>query len=71
MGDYYVSVKEFYEYDEYFSDDEDEVKEFYENFFSDSEEFKYLSDKDYEKVISDYVKDNVKHYKAIVIHVSA
>lgn len=43
--------------------------EYYGDYFADEEEYKDLSDEEYDKVIEDYVDNNVEHYKAIVVSV--
>ena len=61
----------FYEkwgYDNY-TDDIDEVIEYYCEAFADDEEYEKLSDKEYEKEIKKYIEENVEHYEAIVVFV--
>ena len=36
---------------------------------ADEDEYKNLSDEEYEKAIKKYIEDNIRHYKAIVISV--
>lgn len=50
-------------------DDFDDVLDDFMNDFADEEEYKDLSDEDYEEVIKRYVEENVRHYKAIVVSV--
>lgn len=62
---------EVYKYKRYgdliFSDDERDVIEYYMDYFADEEQYSKLTDEEYEKVIKDYVNENVEHYEAIVI----
>lgn len=53
-----------------FSDDKEEVKEYYMNEYADNEEYQDLSEEEYEKAIERYVNDNIEHYEAIVIYAS-
>lgn len=73
METFYTYISEVYKYEAYgdlvFSDDERDVIEYYCDYFADKEEYKDLSDKEYGKVIKNYVNDNVEHYKAIVVSV--
>ena len=81
-GDYgYTVMEEFtayksevYKYERWgdlcFSDDESEVIEYYCDYFGDEEKYQDLSQEKYEKVIKNYVNQNIEHYEAIVIYVS-
>lgn len=51
------------------TDDYREVYEYYEDKFCDNEEYKNLSDEEFEKAINKYIEENVRHYKAIVVSV--
>lgn len=74
MENYYTYVSEIYEYERFgdsiFSDDVDEVIEYYSDYFCDEDEYKDLSDEEYDKVIKEYVDQELVHYKAIVVSVS-
>lgn len=52
-----------------FSDDEDDLIEYYCNEFADEEKYKDLAQEEYEKEIKEYIRQNVEHYEAIVINV--
>ena len=39
------------------------------DYFCDEEEYKDLSDADYEEAIKKYIEENVRHYKAIVVSI--
>ena len=51
-----------------FSDDGDEVAEYFCDYFSDEEKYKELEQEEYEKEIKKYIEENIEHYEAIVIH---
>lgn len=74
FNDYSSYKTRLYVYDYYgdnaITDDDIEVLEFYEDLFSDNEEYKDLSDDEYEKVIKKYIEDNIETYEAIVISLS-
>lgn len=50
-------------------DDFDDILDDFMGYFCDEEEYKDLSDADYEKAIKKYIEENVRHYKAIVVSV--
>lgn len=64
-----------YEYDYYgntaFTDDYADLLERYEDMFADEEDYKNLSDEEYENIIKKYIDDNIVKYEAIVISISA
>lgn len=62
-------ISEVYFYEDYYREDKRDVVEYYGDYLADEEEYKDLSDEEYEKVIEDYVDNNVEHYKAIVVRV--
>lgn len=70
-----VETVYFYETSEYSgctekcTDDYIEIQEYYEDKFCDNEEYKDLSDADYEEAIKKYIEENIRHYKAIVVSV--
>ena len=56
----------------YFTDDRsyDDFDDILDDFMcnlADEDEFKDLSDEDYEETVKKYIEENVRHYKAIVI----
>lgn len=74
MENFKACISEIYEYEAYgnktFTDDRTDVEEYYYNYFSDREEYKNLSNEEYEKAINDWIDENIVHYKAIVLYVS-
>lgn len=82
VGDYgYTVMEEFraykstvYKYEAWgdlvFSDDEDEVVEYYCDVLADEENYKELTQEEYEKEIKKYVEEKIEHYEAIVLYVS-
>ncbi len=50
-------------------DDFDEILDDFRCDLADEDEFKDLSDDDYDKAVEKYIEENVRHYKAIVISV--
>lgn len=74
MENFYTYVAEIYEYERFgdtvFSDDVDDVIEYYRDYFCDEEEYKDLSDEEYDKVVKEYVDQELVHYKAVVVSVS-
>ncbi len=50
-------------------DDFDEILDDLMDYFCDEEEYKDLSDADYEEAIKKYIEENVRHYKAIVVSI--
>lgn len=73
MEDFYVYKSEVFKYERFgdlcFSDDEDEVVEYYCDHFVDEEKYADLSQEEYEEVIKNYIRQNIQHYEAIVINV--
>lgn len=73
MEDFTAYKSEVYKYecwgDLVFSDDKDEVVEYYINEFAEDEKYIDLSQEEYEEVIKNYVNNNVEHYEAIVVYV--
>lgn len=51
-------------------DDIDNIVEDYSCNLCDEEGFKDLSDEEFDKKVEEYVNENVRHYKAIIIEVS-
>lgn len=62
-------VSEVYFDDEHFSDDKEDIIDRYRDILQDEDEYVYLSCEEFDKVVEDYVDNNVKHYKAIVVNV--
>ena len=50
-------------------DDFDEILDDLMCDLSDEDEYKDLSDEEYEEAIKKYIEDNIRHYKAIVVNV--
>ena len=50
-------------------DDFDEILDDFRCDLADEDEFKDLSDDDYDKAVEKYIEENIRHYKAIVISV--
>lgn len=53
--------------DNTYYDDVDDVIELYRDRLCDEENYKNLSDEEYDKAVEKYVEENVTHYEAIVI----
>lgn len=72
MEDFTAYVSDVYKYERWgdlvFSDDKDEVIEYYTNELAENEEYKDLFEEKYTEAIEKYVDKNVEHYKAIVIY---
>lgn len=68
--DFSCDIEEVYDCEEkgYFTDIED-VIEMLQETFGDDEEYKDLSDEDFEKEIKKYINKNITHFKAIVIDI--
>ena len=72
MYDFWCDVGEIWDLgDEMVFDDKDYVLEYYQDMLYDDDKYKDLSDEEYEKAVAEYVENNVKHYTAIIISVSA
>lgn len=73
MEDFRAYKSEIYKYERWgdlvFSDDREEVEEYYMDTFADEEKYVDLSQEEYEEVIKNYVNQNIKHYEAIVLYV--
>jgi len=73
MEDFTAYISEVYKYERWgdlvFSDDKEEVEEYYFNELAEDEKYVDLSQEEYEKEIENYVNNNVEHYKAIVVYV--
>ena len=55
-----------------FSSDTDDVEDMIDDYsdrLADEEEYKDLSDDEYDKAVEKYVDENIEHYKAIVVSV--
>lgn len=72
MEDFTAYVSDVYKYERWgdlvFSDDKDEVVEYYANELVENEEYKDLFKEKYIEAIEEYVSKNIEHYKAIVIY---
>lgn len=62
-------VSEVYFDDEHYTDDVEDMIDDYRDRLADEEEYKDLSDDEYDKAVEKYVNENIEHYKAIVISV--
>ena len=73
MEDFRAFKSEIYIYERWgdlvFSDDVDEVIEYYSDTLADEEKYEDLSQEEYEEVIKNYVNQNIEHYEAIVLYV--
>lgn len=73
MEDFRAYISDVYKYERWgdlvFSDDKDEVIEYYAEERAENEEYKDLLEEKYTEAIEEYVDKNVEHYKAIVIYV--
>ena len=73
MEDFKAYKSEIYKYERWgdlvFSDDKDEVIEYYNDTLADEEKYEDLSQEEYEEVIKNYVNQNIEHYEAIVLYV--
>lgn len=63
-----VDIQMVYELEERIESDEISVRKYLEDFYADNEEYKDLTNKEYEKIIDQKFKE-VKQYKAITIWV--
>ena len=74
MEDFRAYKSEVYKYERWgdlvFSDDREEVEEYYMDTLTDEEKYIDLSQEEYEEVIKNYVNQNIEHYEAIVLYVS-
>ena len=74
MEDFRADKEVIYKYERFgdlgYSDDKEEVIEYYCDYFADEEKYRDLSQEEYEKVMENWVNQNIEHYEAIVIYVS-
>lgn len=72
MEEFTAYKSEIYKYERWgdlvFSDDKDEVVEYYADELAEEEKYKDLYEEKYTEAIEEYVEQNVEHYEAIVIH---
>lgn len=75
MENFHPYVAEIYEYERFgehmFSDDEDEVVEYFIDEFCDEEEYKNLPNEEFYEKVKEYVNEELVHYKAIIVSVYA
>lgn len=73
LQDFRAYKREVYVYERYgdlfYSDDFDEVLEYYMDYFCDEEEYKDLDDETYEERIKEYIEKNIEHKEYIVVYV--
>lgn len=73
MEDFRAFKSEIYKYERWgdlvFTDDVDEIIEYYSDTLADEEKYEDLSQEEYEEVIKNYVNQNIEHYEAIVLYV--
>lgn len=62
-------VSEVYFDDEHYTDDVEDMIDDYRDRLADEEEYKDLSDDEYDKAVKKYVDENIEHYKAIVVNI--
>ena len=55
--------------DERTYDDLDDIIDEYRDYLCDDDNFKDLSDEEFDKAVKEYVLENTRHYKAIIIRV--
>lgn len=65
----YCKVEEIYTDEERYYNDSDEILDDYKDKLCDNEEYKDLSDDEFEEAVEKYIDENIRHYKAIVIYV--
>jgi len=74
MEEFRAYKSEVYKYERWgdlvFSDDKEEVLEYYMDAFADEEKYLDLSQEEYEEIIKNYVNKNIEHYEAIILYVS-
>lgn len=74
MEEFRAYKSEVYKYERWgdlvFSDDKEEVVEYYVDAFADEEKYIDLSQEEYEEIIKNYVNQNIEHYEAIILYVS-
>ena len=74
MEEFRAYKSEVYKYERWgdlvFSDDKEEVVEYYMDVFADEEKYIDLSQEEYEEIIKNYVNQNIEHYEAIILYVS-
>lgn len=74
MEEFRAYKSEVYKYERWgdlvFSDDKEEVVEYYIDAFADEEKYIDLSQEEYEEIIKNYVNQNIEHYEAIILYVS-
>lgn len=74
MEEFRAYKSEVYKYERWgdlvFSDDKEEVLEYYMDAFADEEKYLDLSQEEYKEIIKNYVNKNIEHYEAIILYVS-
>lgn len=50
------------------TDDYIDIKEKVQDLLCDDEQYENLTDEEFEKCVEKYIEENIRHYKAIVIH---
>ena len=69
MEDFRAYKSKIYKYERWgdlvFSDDEDEVIEYYCDALADEEEYQELTQEEYEQEIKKYVEENIEHQKIV------
>lgn len=65
----YCKVDTIYIDDDRTYDDFDDILDEYRDYLCEEEQYKDLSDEEYDKVVEKYINENVRHYKAIIIEV--
>lgn len=74
MERFYAYKSEVYKYERWgdlvFSDDKDDVEEYFCDTLADDEKYIHMEQEEYEKEIEKYVEENIEHYEAIVVSVS-
>lgn len=62
-------VSEVYFDDEHYTDDVEDMIDDYRNILADKEEYKDLSEDEYDEAVEKYINENIEHYKAIVVSI--
>ena len=53
-----------------YTDDRYDVFEYYADELCDKDEYKELTNEDFDKAIDKYIDENIEHYEAIIVYVS-
>lgn len=74
MEDFRAYKSKIYKYKRFgdlcYTDDKDDVIDYYCDYFAEEEKYKDLSNEEYKKEIEKYIDKNIENYEAIVLYVS-